>query len=152
MINIPWSQSNGALETELDASTLQSVVEFCYTHRVYFDGEGHACSVLKAAIGFGIADLFEKCKTYLTTSAASDMDPSIGPKKLVIVGDSREVNCFDAAVLETPSLTADWVELRECISATSYNRRLASIAYLGDDRIAITGGLKGNQPTGVSLV
>lgn len=151
MINIPWSQSIAALETELDASTLQSVVEFCYTHRVYFDGEGHACSVLKAAMVYGIADLIEKCKVYLMMRAASHMDPTTGPQKLLIVGDSREVNCFDAAMLETPSLTADWVELREFISATSYNRRLASIAYLGDDQIAITGGLKGSQPTGVSI-
>lgn len=140
----------GALETDVDVSTLQTLVEFCYTHRVYFDGEVHAYNILKAAMEYGIVDLYEKCRIYL--SAASQMNPSTDPQKLVIVGDSREHHCFDAAVLETESLAASWVELREFIGTHSDTRMLASIAYCGDDQIVITGGLKGNKPTGVSRI
>lgn len=146
MINFHWSYGISALETEMDASTLQTVVGFCYTHRAYFDGERHAYSLLKAAMEYGIEDLYKKCQIYL--SAASRMVPSISARKLLIVGDSREVNCFDAAMLET--LTGNWVGLPEFIGTTSDTRMLASIAYCGDDQIVITGGLKENKPTGVS--
>lgn len=95
---------------------------------------------------YGIEDLYKKCKIYL--SAASRTVPSISAQKLLIVGDSREVNCFDAAMLET--LTANWVGLPEFIGTISDTRMLASIAYCGNDQIVITGGLKENKPTGVS--
>lgn len=143
-------ESAAEMQTTMDAPTLQCVVDYCYTHRVYFDGDGQANRVLKAAMEYDIPELVDKCQTYLHSFRRQHLSDE--PQKLIIVGELREETCFSAAMLERESLNAKWVKLPDIIiDSLKFNRMLASTAYCGNDQLVVTGGLRSSKPTSVSM-
>lgn len=141
------------IQTTIDAVSLQKIIDFCYTDEMCFEGVAQTFGLLNFAKEYDIADLIEKCQSYLNAAfAVKPPSPQSAPlsHKLVIFGGMSSEHCFGAAVLK--SLDGKWSELPEMIESQKYARRLASVAYCENDFLIVSGGLDNIRSSTVSTV
>lgn len=131
--------------------SLRKIIDFCYTDEVCFEGVAQTFGLLNFAMEYDIADLIEKCRSYLNTAfTAKPPSPQPAPlsHKLIIFGGMSAKQCFSAAILE--SLDGKWSELPEMVESQKYARQLASVAYCDNDFLIVSGGLDSIQSIPVS--